>query len=141
MINFKLIKKTFFLLLFTAVTFYTYVLINSFKNSPDIKDIGTINISDITFSQPIKQPDTLVSNNEEVNFEYKLIGIRAGNNNSSVILKKGNKEYLVLLGESLNNNFELIEVQPNSAVFRNGQKIYRIDKEESDKWSLLINCF
>jgi type II secretory pathway component PulC len=133
MINFKLIKKTFFLLLFTAVTFYTYVLINSFKNSPDIKDIGTINISDITFSQPIKQPDTLVSNNEEVNFEYKLIGIRAGNNNSSVILKKGNKEYLVLLGESLNNNFELIEVQPNSAVFRNGQKIYRIDKEESDK--------
>jgi type II secretory pathway component PulC len=133
MINFKLIKKTFFLLLFTAVTFYTYVLINSFKNSPDIKDIGTINISDITFSQPIKRPDTLVSNNEEVNFEYKLIGIRAGNNNSSVILKKGNKEYLVLLGESLNNNFELIEVQPNSAVFRNGQKIYRIDKEESDK--------
>jgi len=133
MINFKLIKKTFFLLLFTAVTFYTYVLINSFKNSPDIKDIGTINISDITFSQPIKQPDTLVSNNEEVNFEYKLIGIRAGNNNSSVILKKGNKEYLVLLGESLNNNFELIEVQPNSAVFRNGQKIYSIDKEESDK--------
>jgi len=133
MINFNLIKKTFFLLLFTAVTFYTYVLINSFKNSPDIKDIGTINISDITFSQPIKQPDTLVSNNEEVNFEYKLIGIRAGNNNSSVILKKGNKEYLVLLGESLNNNFELIEVQPNSAVFRNGQKIYRIDKEESDK--------
>jgi type II secretory pathway component PulC len=120
-------------LLFTAVTFYTYVLINSFKNSPDIKDIGTINISDITFSQPIKRPDTLVSNNEEVNFEYKLIGIRAGNNNSSVILKKGNKEYLVLLGESLNNNFELIEVQPNSAVFRNGQKIYRIDKEESDK--------
>jgi type II secretory pathway component PulC len=133
MIKFKLIKKTFFLLLFTAVTFYTYVLINSFKNSPDIKDIGTINISDITFSQPIKRPDTLVSNNEEVNFEYKLIGIRAGNNNSSVILKKGNKEYLVLLGESLNNNFELIEVQPNSAVFRNGQKIYRIDKEESDK--------
>ena len=133
MINFKLIKKTFFLLLFTAVTFYIYVLINSFKNSPDIKDIGTINISDITFSQPIKRPDTLVSNNEEVNFEYKLIGIRAGNNNSSVILKKGNKEYLVLLGESLNNNFELIEVQPNSAVFRNGQKIYRIDKEESDK--------
>jgi len=133
MINFKLIKKTFFLLLFTAVTFYTYVLINSFKNSPDIKDIGTINISDITFSQPIKRPDTLVSNNEEDNFEYKLIGIRAGNNNSSVILKKGNKEYLVLLGESLNNNFELIEVQPNSAVFRNGQKIYRIDKEESDK--------
>jgi len=133
MINFNLIKKTFFLLLFTAVTFYTYVLINSFKNSPDIKDIGTINISDITFSQPIKRPDTLVSNNEEVNFEYKLIGIRAGNNNSSVILKKGNKEYLVLLGESLNNNFELIEVQPNSAVFRNGQKIYRIDKEESDK--------
>jgi len=66
MINFKLIKKTFFLLLFTAVTFYTYVLINSFKNSPDIKDIGTINISDITFSQPIKRPDTLVSTMKKI---------------------------------------------------------------------------
>ncbi len=133
MINFRLIKKFFFLLLLTAVILFIYLLFDSFKNRPDIKDISTINISEITFSQQINQPDIIESNIEEVNFEYKLIGIRAGNNNSSAILKKGNKEYLVLLGESLNNNFELIEVQPNSVVFRNGQKIYRIDKEKSNK--------
>lgn len=133
MINFRLIKKFFFLLLLTAVILFIYLLFDSFKNKPDIKDISTINISEITFSQQINQPDIIESNIEEVNFEYKLIGIRAGNNNSSAILKKGNKEYLVLLGESLNNNFELIEVQPNSVVFRNGQKIYRIDKEKSNK--------
>jgi type II secretory pathway component PulC len=133
MINFRLIKKFFFLLLLTAVILFIYLLFDSFKNRPDIKDISTINISEITFSQQINQPDIIESNIEEVNFEYKLIGIRAGNNNSSAILKKGNKEYLVLQGESLNNNFELIEVQPNSVVFRNGQKIYRIDKEKSNK--------
>ena len=42
-----------------------------------------------------------------------------------------NKEYLVRLGESLDDNFELIQVLPNTAVFRNGQKMYRIDKEEA----------
>lgn len=141
MINFRLIKKFFFLLLLTAVILFIYLLFDSFKNRPDIKDISTINISEITFSQQINQPDIIESNIEEVNFEYKLIGIRAGNNNSSAILKKGNKEYLVLLGESLNNNFELIEVQPNSVVFRNGQKIYRIDKEKSNKWRLQIEYF
>lgn len=141
MINFRLIKKFFFLLLLTAVILFIYLLFDSFKNKPDIKDISTINISEITFSQQINQPDIIESNIEEVNFEYKLIGIRAGNNNSSAILKKGNKEYLVLLGESLNNNFELIEVQPNSVVFRNGQKIYRIDKEKSNKWRLQIEYF
>lgn len=141
MINFRLIKKFFFLLLLTAVILFIYLLFDSFKNRPDIKDISTINISEITFSQQINQPDIIESNIEEVNFEYKLIGIRAGNNNSSAILKKGNKEYLVLQGESLNNNFELIEVQPNSVVFRNGQKIYRIDKEKSNKWRLQIEYF
>ena len=78
------------------------------------------------------QPDNnLTRSNNGINFEYKLIGIRAGESDSSVIVKKANKEYLVKLGDSLDNNFELIEVLPNTAVFRNGNKIYRINKEEA----------
>ena len=48
----------------------------------------------------------------------------------SVILKKANKEYLARIGETLDNNYELVEVLPNTAVFRNGQKIVRIEIEE-----------
>jgi hypothetical protein len=109
-----------------------FLIANSFINRPFIADINITNIDEINISGSINQPDNIVpSTNNEINFEYKLIGIRAGDSDSSVIVKKANKEYLVRLGESLDSNFELIEVLPNTAVFRNGQKMYRIDKEES----------
>ena len=50
-----------------------------------------------------------------------------------MILKKANKEYLARIGETLDNNYELVEVLPNTAVFRNGQKIVRIEIEKSNK--------
>lgn len=60
-------------------------------------------------------------------FNYKLIGIRAGAAESSVIVKKGNKEYVVPLGEKLEEIYELIEVTQNEAVFRNGKNVYKIN--------------
>ena len=109
------------------------MLAHSFINKPVIKDISITKLDEINISESINQAQNYVTsaNNNEINFEYKLIGIRAGDNDSSVIVKKANKEYLVRLGETLDNNFELIEVLPNTAVFRNGQKMYRIDKEEA----------
>ena len=34
-------------------------------------------------------------------FDYKIIGYRSGKNDSSVILRKGNKEFVVAKGEKL----------------------------------------
>jgi len=130
--NYILIKKVFFMLLLIAVVYVLFLLVNTFINKPVIKDIGTIALDEINITKSINQPDNnLTSSNNGINFEYKLIGIRAGESDSSVIVKKANKEYLVKLGDSLDNNFELIEVLPNTAVFRNGNKIYRINKEEA----------
>ena len=130
--NYILIKKVFFILLLIAVVYVLFLLANTFSNKPVIKDIGTIALDEINITKSINQPDNnLTSSNNGINFEYKLIGIRAGESDSSVIVKKANKEYLVKLGDSLDNNFELIEVLPNTAVFRNGNKIYRINKEEA----------
>ena len=132
--NYLLIKRLFFALLLIAVIYFLFLISNSFINKPVIKDINIMNLDEINISQSINQPNKNIvatSNNNEIKFEYKLIGIRAGENDSSVIVKKANKEYLVRLGESLDNNFELIQVLPNTAVFRNGQKMYRIDKEEA----------
>ena len=44
--------------------------------------------------------------------------------------KDTNKEYLVGMGQLLDNTFELVEVNQNSAIFRNGNKMYRIDNDE-----------
>ena len=49
---------------------------------------------------------------------------------ADVILKKGNKEFLVYIGDTLEGSFELVEVNMNDALFRNGQKMYRIKKHK-----------
>jgi hypothetical protein len=131
--NYIHLKRLFFSLLLIAVIYFLFLIANSFINKPVIEDINITNLDEINISESINQPDKNIfaDSNNEIKFEYKLIGIRAGDNDSSVIVKKANKEYLVSLGESLDNNFELIQVLPNTAVFRNGQKMYRIDKEEA----------
>ena len=55
-----------------------------------------------------------------------MIGYRSGSSESSVILKKGNKEYFVVEGEKLVGKFELIEVNKDEVIFRNDEKLYKI---------------
>lgn len=132
MLNFKILKNTLLLLLLLLSTFLVYLLFLSYKNTPDIKEIGNINIDDFISEQSLITKENYVSDEEvEINFNYKLIGIRSGGENSSVIVKKANKEYLVAIGQLLENTFELVEVNQNSAVFRNGQKMYRINKDDN----------
>ena len=132
MLNFKILKNTFLLLLLLLSTFLVYLLFLSYKNTPVIKEIGNINIDDFVSEQSLISNENYVSNEEiEINFNYKLIGIRSGGDNSSVIVKKANKEYLVVIGQLLEDTFELVEVNQNSALFRNGQKMYRINKDEN----------
>ena len=132
MLNFKILKNTFLLLLLLVSIFLVYLLFLSYKNTPVIKEIGNVNIDDFVSQQSLITNENYVSDEEiEINFNYKLIGIRSGGENSSVIVKKANKEYLVVIGQLLENTFELVEVNQNSAVFRNGQKMYRINKDDN----------
>ena len=109
------------------------LFINSFSNQPDIKDIGIIKFDDIISDGSLtKSQELIVDNQSNINFDYKLTGIRYGGQDSSVIVKKANKEFLVVIGEMLEGRFELIEVTNNSAVFRNGQKVYRINYDEKN---------
>ena len=97
-------------------------------NRPDIKNLNVPNMADISFNSNSKE---LISNTEAINnipsFDYKLIGYRSGKNDSSVILKKGNKEYVVAKGEKLEGTYELIEVTKDEVIFRNKEKLYRIE--------------
>jgi hypothetical protein len=106
-------------------------LFESYKNTPVIEDIGNITIEEFISEQSLISDENYVADELiEIDFNYKLIGIRSGGENSSVVVKKANKEYLVGMGQLLDNTFELVEVNQNSAIFRNGNKMYRIDNDE-----------
>ena len=97
-------------------------------NRPDIKNLNVPNMADISFNSNSKE---LISNTEAINeipsFDYKIIGYRSGKNDSSVILRKGNKEFVVAKGEKLEDVYELIEVTKDEVIFRNEEKLYKIE--------------
>ena len=131
MINFNFLKNIVLIILVLMSIFFVYLLFVSYKNTPVVQDIGNITIDDFISEQPLISDENYVADEEvNLNFNYKLIGIRSGGENFSVIVKKANKEYLVAMGQLLENTFELVEVNQNSAIFRNGVKMYRINKDE-----------
>ena len=126
--NFKNTKKILLLALVTPSIFLLAMVILSLASSPDIKIISSISLKDINTSKSFNGDLSEISETSiNTTFEYKLIGIRSGEINSSVIVKKANKQYVVALGDKLDDLYELIEVSQNGAVFRNGQKIYKLE--------------
>ena len=129
--NFKLLKKIFLSILILPAGLLIFSLFQSFLNKPVIDKIENLNFNELkNESILIKEKDYLIEENNQVEFNYILIGIRSGNQDSSVIVKKGNKEFLVVLGDILEGSFELIEVNQNDALFRKGQKMYRIERQK-----------
>jgi len=129
--NFKLLKKIFLSILILPAGLLIFSLFLSFLNKPVIDKIENLNFNELkNESILIKEKDYLIEENNQVEFNYILIGIRSGNQDSSVIVKKGNKEFLVNLGDLLEGSFELVEVNQNDALFLNEQKMYRIERQK-----------
>jgi len=129
--NFKLLKKILLSILILPAGLLIFSLFQSFLNKPVIDKIENLNFNELkNESILIKEKDYLIEENNQVEFNYILIGIRSGNQDSSVIVKKGNKEFLVTLGDFLEGSFELIEVNQNDALFLKGQKMYRIERQK-----------
>jgi hypothetical protein len=129
--NFKLLKKILLSILILPAGLLIFSLFQSFLNKPVIDKIENLNFNELkNESILIKEKDYLIEENNQVEFNYILIGIRSGNQDSSVIVKKGNKEFLVVLGDILEGSFELVEVNQNDALFRKGQKMYRIERQK-----------
>ena len=129
--NFKLLKKILLSILILPAGLLIFSLFLSFLNKPVIDKIENLNFNELkNESILIKEKDYLIEENNQVEFNYILIGIRSGNQDSSVIVKKGNKEFLVNLGDLLEGSFELVEVNQNDALFRQGQKMYKIERQK-----------
>jgi len=126
--DFIKIKKIIILLLGLPVIYFAAINLNSFINAPDIKNINIPDMTDFSFNT-IKNSVNETSKNLKSTpaFDYKLIGYRSGNTDSSVILKKGNKEFVVTKGEKLEGVYELVEVTKDEVIFRNQEKLYKIE--------------
>ena len=129
--NFKLLKKILLSILILPAGLLIFSLFQSFLNKPVIDKIENLNFNELkNESILIKEKDYLIEENNQAEFNYILIGIRSGNQDSSVIVKKGNKEFLVTLGDFLEGSFELVEVNQNDALFLKEQKMYRIERQK-----------
>ena len=124
--NFIKIKNFFLLILSVPVFILITNLLISFTNQPNIKNLNIPDMTDFSFNtNSIDESSKNIKTTPD--FEYKLIGYRSGNTDSSVILKKGNKEFVVAKGEKLEGVYELVEVTKDEIVFRNQEKLYKIE--------------
>ena len=128
MINFKIIKKGLLITLILPALLLFVLLISTFFQKPNIHELNIVSIKDINTSFN-ESSSNVVSNTSDdlISFDYKLIGYRSGPVDASVIVKKANKEYVVAIGEKLEGIYELVEVNQNEIIFRNNQKLYKIE--------------
>ena len=126
--DFIKIKKIIILVLALPVLFLTGSSISTFINQPDIKDINIPDMTDFSFASAQGSLEDNSKNIQNIpSFDYKVIGYRSGNIDSSVILKKGNKEFVVAKGEKLEGVYELIKVSKDEVIFRNQEELYKIE--------------
>ena len=121
------IKKTMIVMISaTALSLVIFTILQVF-NKPDINEINIPNIKDIELTSSIDtSPQSDLNSNDNSNFNYQLIGYRAGKTDYSVILKKGNKEFVVSSGDKLEGLYELVSVNEDEVIFRNQGKMYKI---------------
>ena len=129
MFNFKLIKKI--LILVTAIpsALLFIFFVTQFKTNLKIKNFEIVSAFDVSPSRnsEIDVANNVASTQSNISFQYKLIGYRAGGSDASVIVKKSNKEFVVSIGQKLEGVFELIEVNQNEVIFKDGNKLYKIE--------------
>lgn len=139
--DFIKIKKIIILVLALPVLFLIGSSISTFINQPDIKDINIPDMTDFSFASTQGSLEDNSKNIQNIpSFDYKVIGYRSGEIDSSVILKKGNKEFVVAKGEKLEGVYELIKVSKDEVIFRNQEKLYKIENLVGNNlWNSILN--
>ena len=89
-------------------------------------ELGKINGPVETATQPQNFNDEVVN---DVTFDYELIGYRVDTmgNNSSVVVKKDNQEFVVQVGELLENKYKLLSVTEKKVIFDYSGKIFEVE--------------
>tara|TARA_B100000767_G_scaffold154084_1_gene144920 strand:- start:758 stop:1129 length:372 start_codon:yes stop_codon:yes gene_type:complete len=70
--------------------------------------------------------ENIAKSSTAVEFNYQLIGYRAGESRASVIVEKGNQTFVVQQGDLLENKYKLISVNSELAIFTQNGKSYQL---------------
>ena len=128
MLNFKLIKKILILVIAIPSLLLLTFFVVQLDTNLNIKNFEIVNAVDVNASgNQIDELDNDKRIQSTKSFQYKLIGYRSGGSDASVIVEKSNKEFVVFLGQKLEGVFELVEVNQNEVIFKDGDKLYKIE--------------
>jgi len=126
--NTRKIKRIINTLVALLLLLLVSMLLISFINKPEIKDIRFTNLNEISKSNIETQTNEVTSINE-ADFNYTIVGYRFGESNSSVILKKGSKEFVLYEGDILENTYELSSISQDEIIFKASGKLYKLDNK------------
>jgi len=121
-------KKITFSIFSILVLALLFSLVKTIMNYPKINSIelGKINGVAETETQPQNYNDDVV---DDATFEYELIGYRVDTMgaNSSVVVKKNNEEYVVQVGDLLENKYKLLSVSEKQVIFDYSGRIFELE--------------
>ncbi len=121
-------KKITFSIFSILVLALLFSLVKIIMNYPKINSIelGKINGVAETETQPQNYNDDVV---DDATFEYELIGYRVDTMgaNSSVVVKKNNEEYVVQVGDLLENKYKLLSVSEKQVIFDYSGRIFELE--------------
>ena len=126
--NTKQIKKLLITLIGIFAITLSAILILNIINKPDIKNIQFSNIDKIK-NNSLDSSEAEVSDIKQTDFSYTIIGYRYGEESSSIIVKKGKKEFVVYEGDLLENTYELMSISPDEIIFKGSGKLYKLENK------------
>ena len=121
-------KKIIFTVLSVLVLALLFTLGKTIMRYPTIEkiELGNIKGTVETATQPQNYNDDVVN---DATFEYELIGYRVdtNGNNSSVVVKKNNEEFVVQVGDLLENKYKLLSVTEKKVIFAYSGNIFEVE--------------
>ena len=123
-INFILVKKSLIAILTSIALFSFIALVLAVLSYPKPLDNSYGEIVSSDFIEP-QNPQKLFKSSLG-NFDYQVIGFRAGKERASIIVKRDNQTYVVQQGELLENKYKLISVDSEFAIFNQNGKSYQL---------------
>ena len=121
-------KKIIFTVLSVLVLALLFTLGKTIMRYPTIEkiELGKIKGTVETEIQPQNYNDDVVN---DATFEYELIGYRVdiNGNNSSVVVKKSNEEFVVQVGDLLENKYKLLSVTEKKVIFDYSGIIFEVE--------------
>ncbi|MDC1359992.1 hypothetical protein OAY28_06235 [Gammaproteobacteria bacterium] len=123
-INYVLAKRFLIAILGSVALYYLIMLIFTVTNHPQDLQNNFNSISSSQFIEPLLQNQS--SKSSSGGFDYKLVGYRASDSRSSVIVEKNNETFVVQQSDLLENRYKLISVDAKFAIFEENGKRYQL---------------